>query len=117
MAFDLEILRIAQAALAVATSLLADWLPDGRLKVHEYWPTNLVRGDRLLGSFRINVRTGAWHDFASGDNGGDLVSLQAFVRGCRQGQAARLIAQQLGVAGAGERSTQDGLAAHSAHQH
>ena len=117
MAIPLEIPRIAQAALAVAPILLADWLPDGRLKGHEYWPTNPVRGDRQPGSFSINVRTGAWHDFASGDKGGDLVSLLAFVRGCRQGQAARLIAQQLGIAGVGERFAQDGLAAHSAHQH
>lgn len=100
MAMPLEIPRIAQAALAMAPSLLADWLPDGRLKGHEYWPTNPVRGDRQPGSFSINLLTGAWHDFASGDKGGDLVSLLAFVRGCRQGQAARLIAQQLGLHGA-----------------
>ena len=111
MAFDLEIPRIAQAALAMAPSLLADWLPDGRLKGHEYWPTNPVRGDRQPGSFSVNLLTGAWHDFASGDKGGDLVSLLAFVRGCRQGEAARLIARQLGLEGDGALSTREVWAA------
>lgn len=111
MALPLEIPDIAQAALAMAPSLLADWLPDGRLKGHEYWPTNPVRGDRQPGSFSINLLTGAWHDFASGDKGGDLVSLLAFVRGCRQGEAARLIAHQLGLEGGGARSAREVWAA------
>jgi putative DNA primase/helicase len=98
MAFHVEIQRIAQAALAVAENLLADWLPDGKRRGKEYWPINPVRGDRKPGSFSINMMTGTWHDFACGDKGGDLVSLLAYLRGCRQMDAARLIAQQLGIA-------------------
>jgi len=113
MPLHCQIQDIAAAALAAADTLLADWLPDGRLKGHEYWPTNPVRGDRQPGSFSINVLTGAWHDFASGDKGGDLVSLLAFVRGCRQGEAARLIAQQLGIAAGSGRPR---WAARSPHQ-
>ncbi|MBK3446018.1 toprim domain-containing protein [Pseudomonas lactis] len=97
MAMPVDIPRIATAALAVAPSLLADWLPGGKLRGHEYWPINPVRGDRTPGSFSVNMLTGAWHDFASGDKGGDLVSLLAFLQGCRQGEAARLIAHHLGL--------------------
>ena len=64
---DFEIQRIAAAALSVADNLLADWLPDGTRKGKEYWAINPVRGDRKPGSFSINLHTGKWHDFASGD--------------------------------------------------
>jgi putative DNA primase/helicase len=93
----IEFQRIANAALLAADYLLADWLPDGTRKGKEYWSTNPVRGDRKPGSFSINLHTGKWHDFASGDKGGDLVSLLAYLRGCRQIDAARIIAGQLGL--------------------
>lgn len=93
----LEIPRIANAALRDAETLLADWLPDGLRKGKEYWPTNPVRGDRKPGSFSINLQTGKWNDFASGDKGGDLVSLLAYLRGCSQMEAARILSAQLGL--------------------
>ena len=105
-----EIQRIADAALPQADMLLADWLPDGTRKGVEYWPTNPVRGDRQPGSFSINTTTGTWHDFASGDKGGDLVSLMAYLRGCRQMDAARMIAAQLGMAFGGDLPKRDLLA-------
>lgn len=92
-----EFQRIAIATLVAADHLLADWLPDGKRIGKEYWAINVVRGDRTLGSFSINLYTGKWHDFASGDKGGDLVSLLAYLRGCRQVDAARMIAGQLGL--------------------
>jgi putative DNA primase/helicase len=92
-----EIQRIANAALLAADNLLADWLPDGIRKGKEYWAINPVRGDRTPGSFSTSLHTGKWHDFASGDKGGDLVSLLAYLRGWRQIEAARFIAGQLGL--------------------
>ncbi|WP_224742609.1 toprim domain-containing protein [Stutzerimonas kunmingensis] len=97
MALHLVIQRVAEAALLAADTLLADWLPDGQRKGEEYWPTNPVRRDRKPGSFSINLTTGVWHDFASGDGGGDLVSLLAYLQGCRQGEASQLIAERLGI--------------------
>lgn len=41
--------------------------PQGALRGHEWIAINPARGDRRPGSFSINVRTGAWKDFASGD--------------------------------------------------
>ena len=43
------------------------------------------------------MHTGKWNDFASGDKGGDLVSLLAYLRGCSQTEAARILAGQLGL--------------------
>ncbi|MGH8434541.1 MAG: toprim domain-containing protein [Pseudomonas sp.] len=109
MTAALEIKQVNDVALAAIDNLLADWLPDGKCIGKEYWPTNPVRGDRKPGSFSINRHTGTWHDFASGDKGGDLVSLLAYLRGCRQMEAARLIAQQLGLSIASDRQPPDFL--------
>jgi hypothetical protein len=58
---------------------------------------NPTRGDRRRGSFRINLKTGAWADFASSDKGGDLISLGAYLHGISQGESATRIAAMLGV--------------------
>jgi putative DNA primase/helicase len=86
---------VANAALIAG--LLFVWLPDGVRKGKEYWAINPVRCDRKPGSFSINLHTGKWNDFASGDKGGDLVSLLAYLRGCSQIEAARILAGQLGL--------------------
>jgi hypothetical protein len=62
----------------------------------EWIALNPTRADRRLGSFKINLYTGRWADFATGDAGGDLVSLRAYLDGIRQGQAARRIAREIG---------------------
>jgi hypothetical protein len=62
----------------------------------EWVARNPMRADRHLGSFKINLRTGRWADFATGDAGGDLISLRAYLDGIRQGEAARRIAREIG---------------------
>ncbi len=64
---------INRAALASLPALLRRWLPDGRLVGREYTARNPRRADRRLGSFLINVNSGRWADFATGDKGGDVV--------------------------------------------
>lgn len=69
---------------------LLQWLlPNGELKNQEYVALNPTRHDRHLGSFRINTCTGKWADFATGDKGGDFISLWAYVRGISQIDAVR----------------------------
>jgi hypothetical protein len=58
---------------------------------------NPIRADRRLGSFKINVRTGRWADFATGDKGGDPVSLVAYLENVSQPDAARLLGRMLGI--------------------
>lgn len=93
----LDFVYIASAALAQARTLVPSWLPGGRLQGHEWVVINPTRGDRKPGSFSVNLTTGRWADFASGDRGGDLVALAAYLRGIRQGEAARELVHELGV--------------------
>ena len=67
--------RVNAAALTVLPSLLGRWLPDGRKQGAEWVARNPMRSDRRPGSFSVNTRTGRWADFATGDRGGDVVSL------------------------------------------
>lgn len=94
----LDFPAIAAAALQRAEVLLAEWLPEGRRDGHEWKALNPTRGDSAVGSFSININTGLWADFATGDKGGDLVSLYAylFTHG-DQGVAARELAERVGI--------------------
>ena len=51
--------------------ILDRWLPGERLEGAEYAVKNSRRADRRPGSFEINVRSGRWCDFATGDGGGE----------------------------------------------
>ena len=89
--------RVNLAALARASAVVRGLLPEGRMEGHEYVARNPLRPDRRLGSFKVNVSTGRWADFATGDGGGDLVSLAAFVSGLPQREAAIRLAESMGV--------------------
>lgn len=89
---------IAAAALAVADSVVSRWAADGKPEGHEWVCLNPRRGDTRLGSFRVNLRTGSWADFATDDaKGGDLVSWVAYLEGCGQAEAADKLAAFLGM--------------------
>ena len=42
----------------------------------------------------VNINKGAWQDFATGDKGGDLVSLFAAKEGLEQGEAFKALASE-----------------------
>lgn len=88
---------VNRAALPALRALVERWLPGGRFEGAEYVARNPKRDDRTPGRFKVNVRTGRWADFASGDCGGDPVSLAAFVFGLTQPEAARRLAAAVGV--------------------
>ena len=88
---------IAGAALARSPDILIRWLPDGRREGSEWVARNPTRGDGRPGSFKINIRTGRWADFATGDSGGDIVSLAAYLFGLSQTEAADRVSQMLGI--------------------
>lgn len=89
--------RIAEAALAHADQLVVRWLPDGRREGAEWVARNPTRADHRSGSFKVNVRTGRWGDFSTGDRGGDLVALAAYLRGEPMKTAALSLAEMLGI--------------------
>ncbi len=89
---------INRATLAVLPAVLRRLLPDGRIVGGEWVARNPTRADRRPGSFKVNLWTGRWVDFATGDCGGDPV-LYAYVEQCRQSDAAIWLAQMLGMDG------------------
>jgi hypothetical protein len=84
-----------KAALADLLSLLKRWLPSGCLKGTEWIALNPRRNDGRLGSFKINVRTGRWADFATGDKGGDVISLLTYLHSISRAEAARFLLNEL----------------------
>ncbi len=93
---------INATALRHIEELAARWLPDGKKSGHEYTARNPRRGDRHLGSFRVNLDTGRWGDFAHDVGGGDPISLAAYIFELPQPEAARRLAGILGLSGTAE---------------
>lgn len=96
---EIDFEGIAAAALAQAESLVREWLPDGKREGAEWTALNPTRNDQHPGSFKINLHTGRWSDFADNASGGDLISLYAYLHRLNQGQAARELAARLGMEG------------------
>ena len=87
---------INSAALAQLDGLLSEMFPAGRAQGHEFLVGDLrgTPGESLS----INRRTGKWSDFASGEKGGDPISL--FAAAYHQGDriaAAKDLGKRLGV--------------------
>lgn len=93
----IDFAEINRAALSALPALLARWLPDGRRAGSEWVARNPRRADRRPGSFSISLATGRWADFATGDRGGDPISLAAYLSGTSQAEAARALAEMLGI--------------------
>jgi hypothetical protein len=49
------------------------------------------------GSFKVNLRSGRWADFANDQKGGDAISLAAHLYGLSQLEAARKLAGMLNL--------------------
>lgn len=58
---------------------------------------NPTRADRRPGSFKVNLNTGKWGDFATGERGGDLVSLASYLFKLSQADAALRVADMIGI--------------------
>lgn len=87
--------RVKQSARGYEEILLRRLLPHAVKQGSEYVSINPTRHDRNPGSFRINAHTLKWADFATGDAGGDMISLWAYVRQISQFKAAQEIMQIL----------------------
>lgn len=93
---------IAAAALAQADSLVREWLPNGKREGAEWVALNPTRNDHKPGSFKINLHTGYWSDFADNKErakGRDLISVYAYLHGINNGPAACELAARLGMDG------------------
>lgn len=92
--------RIAAALLSDFTGAM-QWLglSDGKRQNDEWLAINPTRADSKTGSFSINSKSGRWSDFATGDAGGDLVALAAYLQGVPMHEAAGTCAAHLGIPG------------------
>jgi hypothetical protein len=102
----IDFATLAREAIPVLPAMLHRVLPSGRVVGREFVALNPRRTDNRPGSFKIRVagaRAGAWSDFATGDRGGDVISLIAFVVGIKQYEAAQLVARMLGIETEGPR--------------
>ena len=88
---------LGAVALPYLPMLVKRWLPDGRREGHEWVARNPTRADRRPGSFKVNLRSGRWADFANDQKGGDAISLAAHLYGLSQLEAARKLAGMLNV--------------------
>ena len=92
---------INSAARSALLPLLRRWLPDGHVERLEYVARNPKRADRRPGSFRVHIgsgpKAGVWRDFAADVGGADPVSLCAYLHDLGQADAARRLADMLGV--------------------
>ncbi len=91
----LDFAAINAAALPHLETLCQRWLPGGK-RIGLEWTCGSLRGETGT-SCKVNLRTGRWADFASGDKGGDVVSLAAAVHQIGQGEAARNLARMFGI--------------------
>lgn len=76
--------------------ILRRLLPTGKKAGNEYIALNPTRNDKNLGSFRINTTTYKWADFATGDKGGDIISLYAYIKSVNQLVAAQELLKLIG---------------------
>lgn len=93
-----DIQTIAAQALAHIEAICTRWLPDGKKAGHE-WEIGDRHGTpgKSLKVHLSGNKAGMWADFSTGDKGGDLVSLAAFIDGVSQGDAARRLAEFMGL--------------------
>ena len=97
METKIDFKNINNAALPSLPAIVSRWLPGGKREGYEWVSLNPRRADRNRGSFKVNLQTGKWSDFATGDSGGDPVSLAAYLHNLKQVEAAISLAEMLGV--------------------
>jgi len=98
----LDFAAINDAARRALPYIVRQWLPHGRREDNEYVARNPKRCDVHLGSFKINVKTGMWADFATDARGRDVVSLASYLFDLPYYDAAASVARMLNLGADGE---------------
>jgi putative DNA primase/helicase len=88
---------VSSAALGALDLIVPRLLPDGYSEGNEWVARNPTRSDGRPGSFKVNLASGVWADFATGDKGGDIIDLLAYLEGKSKVEAAREIGAMLNV--------------------
>lgn len=88
---------VKHAASGRIRELADPFLDRSHMSGNNLFGLNPTRTDKNPTSFCINVTTGVWADFATGDRGGDIISFYAYVNNITQIEAAKDLASKLGV--------------------
>ena len=98
MTDNLRFKQLNEAIKPMLFHLIPQILPQGKRQGLYWVALSPTRYDRKAGSFKINLHTGLWADFATGDRGSDATSLVAYLYGLRQGEAAIYLETIAGIA-------------------
>lgn len=77
--------QAANRLLPHAETILAIHCPGGKRRGHEYVASSITGGDGT--SFSLNLTTGLWADFATGEKGKDIISYYAHLKSINNAQA------------------------------
>jgi putative DNA primase/helicase len=89
--------NVSSAALDALDLIIPKLLPGGYRSGDEWICRNPTRADGRPGSFKVNMRSGVWSDFATGDKGGDAIDLMVYLEGKTKLDAARELSTMLNV--------------------
>ena len=78
---------LAEQLRGCANMVVPRLLPGGKLIGHEWTCGDMSGGPGK--SLRVNIQSGVWMDFASGEKGGDIISLKAAIDKCSMLDAAK----------------------------
>ncbi len=70
--------QLKNQLISLLPSILDEWISSGKIEGNEFKALNPTRADSKIGSFSININTGMWADFATGDKG-DIIDLYAYI--------------------------------------
>ena len=93
----IDFAAVSSASRGALESIASRYLPSGKREGSEWVALNPTRNDAKPGSFKFNLKSGAWSDFATGDKGGDAIDLVAYLERKSKLEAARELAGMLGV--------------------
>ena len=88
-------MNLFERASSVGLNYIKLWLPDGEEENGQWSAINPLRNDKQKGSFKINLTTGAFNDYADDDMvGRDAVTLYAKLNGLSNFEAAKQILEK-----------------------
>jgi hypothetical protein len=88
---------VKAATLRSLDFIIPRLLPGGTRQGDEWVVRNPTRSDNKAGSFSVNMKTGVWSDFATGESGGDMIDLYVYINGGTNIQAKNALADILNV--------------------
>jgi hypothetical protein len=88
---------VKAATLRSLDYIIPRLLPGGKRVGDEWVVRNPTRDDKKARSFSVNMRTGVWCDFATGETGGDMIDLYAYLNRGSNVQAKDALAEMLNV--------------------